>query len=168
MAAMNGTATVRVKLTINVEDDLKALLVAQGWTPPGEQPHLEADQRRTLAMRDDAARVVRREHEKIVTDLKDQHAKELRAVRLRTSSDIRAEVAEEIARDLEKPRAWRTSPEDPAPWAKVARAHASKTTPFPLDAFKVYWTPACNHDDAFHTALGCTVAGCGCKEPRRQ
>jgi len=171
-------ADVKVVLNIEISEELKALLTAQGWTPPGELPILNSEHRRILdeqaAKHDDALSALERKHaegwrrqqerhrtsvDTLVADqrrafdrLRHQHQEELdrqakefhvalREARKKSGADIRAEVAEEIARDLEKPREWRISPEEPAPWAAVARAHGNRTISFPPDEFKVFWTP---------------------------
>lgn len=168
-------ADVKVVLSIEVSEELKALLTAQGWTPPGEEPILNSEHRRILA--EQAARhrnamaKLLANREASQNTLRQRHQDELRA----KARSTRAEVAEEIAKDLENPRAWRISLEKPNPWATIAREHARgnpSEIPFPPNL--IAWSgpcTACSHPTVEHSQLagGClgtsidSASGrCGC------
>lgn len=170
MAAVPG-----IHITVQVDDFTRELLIGSGWTPPGEQPILNSEHRRILAEQasdhrnamaklqgqhrdtlrqqsENHHRILEREEKRIREEYSargrhdgcvtwEDHRDALR----HRAKEVRAAVAEEIAVDLEKPREWRISPEKPAPWADVARAHDGgklRRLPFPLTT----WT------DVFHTS----------------
>lgn len=151
-------ADVKVVLTVEISPELKALLTAQGWTPPGETPPAR-ESHVPLEHHDRALNALEGSHHKAMARLREQHKEDLAAlerVKQEALKRQRAEVAEEIAKDLEKPREWRISPEKPNPWAVIARKHAGgkpEQLPFPPD--QITWSgPAC-------AAFGCTLhLGC--------
>lgn len=105
-------------VTVEVDDFTRDLLTGAGWTPPG-------------VISDPNAWVTTEHHDKALRALEDDHRRSLArrevaevGARREAAQRIRREVAEEIAKDLERPREWRISTEDPTPWARVARKHA--------------------------------------------
>ena len=109
------TVQIRVNLKVEIPDELKHLLVRQGWTPPGETPPpeestitLSGHRAAMEALRLDQHRAWERlkaEHQEQMHRLlieskerQERHAQEVREARQAT----RIAVAEEIARDLEK------------------------------------------------------------------
>lgn len=182
MAPMPG-----IHITVKVDDFTASILTGAGWTPPGavHEPPAGVDyipvaehQRILAGHAADHRRAMvklQRQHREQLEQMTKERSTALRAERIKTRGEIRAEVAEEIAVDLEKPREWRMSPEKPSPWADIARAHAGGNPaglPFPPNL--ITWSglcTVCSHPTAQHSQLagGCqgvstnSVSGrCGC------
>ena len=134
-----------IHISVQVDDFTRDLLTGAGWTPPGEpsaagKDHITREEHHRLLAQalneqeawarrklDELKQKHREQMDRLLGEQKerqDKYAKELREERIKCRSDIRAEIAEEIARDLEKPRQWTITVNEPNPWARVARAHA--------------------------------------------
>lgn len=183
--AATGTTTVTVKLKIELDEGIKRYLIDAGWTPPKEgdcyqvgemcathHRHItrceaEDNQRRVvvgyipLKRHDAALAALERKHAEGLRKQQERHRGELEDLARKQREALRAkraEVAEEIAKDLEKPREWRIDIGEPAPWAKIARAHAGKTTsssPAPTQLDPV--CTSCSHLVAMHGRGGCAA-----------
>lgn len=153
---------VAVTLQLTIDDPTKAYLVAAGWTPPGEDA---PDPRRALAVRREVAEEIREDLlSHAGTALQGSDARFAAQVAMRHAAGRPAGRVADPARCVGCGHPIAQHGPEGCKSDVEGRGGCGCKESYPL-ANRQRCT--CDHDNTFHTASGCIVAGCGCKSPRR-